>query len=121
MPGASWLRLRFSDIELASGASLRIVSLTDGGLQTHSQRTAAEWNNTSAYFNGDAVWVEVLSQPNTSASRVRLESLTAGVALPPSPSQCGATDDRVLSTDPRVGACSRASARRSSSIIAVMR
>lgn len=103
MPGASWLRLRFSDVELASGASLRIVSLLDGGLQTHSLRTVREWKNTSAYFNGDAVWVEVFSPPNTKASRVRLEALTAGVSLPPAPSQCGPTDDRVLSTDPRVG------------------
>lgn len=107
VPGSTSLRLRFSDIDLGSGASLRIVSLADGGLQTHTNATAREWNFTSAYFNGDSVWVEVLAQPQTAAianaSRVRLESVSAGVALPPAPSQCGANDDRIPSSDPRVG------------------
>ncbi|MBL8860140.1 MAG: hypothetical protein JNL28_16640 [Planctomycetes bacterium] len=103
VPGATSLRLRFSDVELAGGAQLRIVSLADGAKQTHTQFTARQWNNTSAYFNGDAVWVEVLAQPSTDPSRVRLESVSAGVAVPPSPSQCGTSDDRALSSDPRVG------------------
>ncbi len=103
VPGASWLRLQFSDVELAGGSSLRIVSLLDGALQTHTQQTAREWNNSSAYFNGDSVWVEVLSRPDVGPSRVRLASLSAGAALPPPPSQCGPTDDRVPSSDPRVG------------------
>jgi hypothetical protein len=101
-PGATWLRLRFSDIQLATGAGLRIVSLADGAVQTHSQRTAEEWGRTSAYMNGDAVWVEVHSPANTGASRVRLEAYTAGVALPPAPTQCGPADDRAPSSDPRV-------------------
>lgn len=103
IPSASWLRLRFSDIDLAGGAGLRIVSLADGAVQTHSARTAAEWNFTSAYFNGSAVWVEVLAQPNSGSSRVRLESVTSGIPVPPAPSQCGPTDDRIFSSDPRVG------------------
>ncbi|MDZ4773992.1 MAG: hypothetical protein SGI72_12755 [Planctomycetota bacterium] len=103
IPNASWLRLRFSDIDIASSASLRIVSLADGAVQTHSQRTAEEWNFTSAYFNGSSVWVEVLAQPNSGSSRVRLESVTSGIPIPPAPSQCGPTDDRVFSSDPRVG------------------
>lgn len=103
IPGTTALRLRFSDVELAGGAQLRVMSLQDGALQTHTSTTAAEWSNTSAYFNGDRVWVEVLARPSTGPSRVRLESVTAESSLPPAPSQCGSTDDRLPSTDPRVG------------------
>lgn len=103
VPGASSLRLRFSDVRLGGAAVLRCMSLLDGAMQVHTQRTIQEWKLGSAYFNGDRVWVEVLAHAGPSHSRVRLEAVHVGLALPPAPSQCGATDDRVLSSDPRVG------------------
>lgn len=103
IPSATSLRLRFSDVELGTDAKLRLMSLADGGVQTHTPRTLEEWGFTSAYFNGDRVWVEVLSRPDSGPSRVRLAAVYAGNALPPAPSLCGATDDRSVSSDPRVG------------------
>ena len=50
--------------------------------------------------NGDAVLVEVLAQPGTGMNRVVVDSVTAG-EIPSEDSQCGPTDDRVLSSDPR--------------------
>ena len=103
VPGATSTRLRFSDVQLGPGSVLRLMSLADGGLQIHTQRTIEEWKLGSAYFNGDRVWVEVLAQPGTSPSRVRLASVSTPLALPPAPTQCGTTDDRLPSSDPRVG------------------
>lgn len=103
MPSAASLRLWFSDVELGSGAKLRLTSLADGGSQTHNARTLAEWRNSSAYFNGGRVWVEVESPPAAGPSRVRLAAVHAASTLPPAPSQCGPADDRLPSFDPRVG------------------
>src|SRR5690606_1065583 len=57
---------------------------------------------TSAYFNGDAVQVELIAHPGQGPSRVQIVGVTAGLADPGSlDTICGPTDDRVLSTDPR--------------------
>ena len=66
VPGADWVRLRFDRLQLAgdvwagTGSQLRLTSLQDGALQTLNSNTARQWHNTSAYFNGSAVLVEVL-------------------------------------------------------------
>src|SRR5690606_15713401 len=59
--------------------------------------------NTSAYFNGDAVLLEVLAFPNTGDSLVRMSEVTAGLPPIEPDSICGPTDDRALSEDPRAG------------------
>ncbi len=106
--GAAWMRLEFAQVELAgnvfdgSGALLRITSLYDAAVQELNAVHVEQWRRTSAYFNGDAVLVEVLAQPGSGASRVVLEAVTADLAGLPE-SICGATDDRVLSYDNRAG------------------
>jgi hypothetical protein len=106
VPGAEWLRLSFGEIALAgdvargTGAKLRLVSALDGGTQELNARHCLEWRNSSAYFNGDGVEVEILAEPGTGRSRVVLSQVIVGVALH-SLSQCGAADDRVPSSDPR--------------------
>ena len=101
-----WLRLHFSAVELSgdvyagTGSMVRVTSLEDGAVQSHNEIHVKEWDNYTAYFNGDSVLVEVLSYPNTGASRVVLDVVTAGTAFVEK-SQCGGVDDRVLSTDPR--------------------
>ena len=105
---APWVRLAFSEVELAgdvlagTGSLLRITSLLDGAVQEMNALHVQQWQQTSAYFNGDLVLVEVVAQPGTGPNRVVLESVTAG-QLSAEKSQCGATDDRVLSSDPRAG------------------
>lgn len=108
VPGAPWLRLSFGDVQLAgdprlgTGATLRITSLLDGYHQVLDARTLEQWHDTSAYFNGDLLLVEVIALPGTGTSRVVVDHAVAGL-LPPPESQrtvCG-SDDRVLSSDPR--------------------
>ena len=108
VPDALWVRLTFDravlgvDPKTGRGATLRMTSLADGASQTHTATTLRQWGNTSAYFNGDAVKVELIADPGTTRSRVSLtRALTGPQAGGTIASQCGPTDDRVPSSDPR--------------------
>jgi hypothetical protein len=109
VPHATWLRLKFDSVELngiveeGTGATLRMTSLGDGAVQELNAVTAAQWANTSAFFNGDAVLVELIAHPKTKgSSRVAIASVTAGDEQLGTPdSICGPVDDRILSFDNR--------------------
>jgi Trypsin-like peptidase domain len=105
--GAPWLRLRFDEAMLAGtpgtpdGAYLRITAHLDGAVQFLDAVHVAQWRNTSAYFNGDAVTIDLVAFKGTGPSRLVITSVIAGVQPVGVESICGATDDRVLSDDPR--------------------
>jgi len=108
--GADWLRVSFDEVILAgdplagNGAELRIYSGKDGALQIMNAFEVERWAQTSAYFNGDTVQVEVWAQPGTGTSRVVVDEIEVGV--PPAyeaRSICGSLDDRNPSSDPRSG------------------
>ncbi len=107
--GASWMRLSFAEVTLSgdvlagTGALLRVTSLHDGAVQELNSIHVEQWRKTSAYFNGDALLVEVVALPGTGASRVVLASVTADISGGIPESICGAADDRVLSNDARQG------------------
>ncbi len=104
--GAEWLRLSFREVllagdpELGNGSILRITSFLDGAVQEMNSIHVGQWQQTSAYFNGDTVQVDVLAYTNSGSNRIVLDRAWAG--LPDmQKSQCGPIDDRVLSSDPR--------------------
>jgi len=108
IPDAPWLRLHFSDTKLGRQSYLMITSLLDGGRQRLDAKSLAEWRQNSAFFNGEAVEVELHTAPGEEGIFVRVEELTvgeiAGADNSPTPQTiCGANDDRVASTDARVG------------------
>lgn len=104
-PGAIWMRLYFDEISLGGdersgkGSYLRITSMADGASHLLHASHAAQWQNSSAYMNGDAVLVELIGEPGSGESRMRLKGYDAGFSV--LTSICGAADDRVLSSDPR--------------------
>ena len=100
--GVPWMRLTFAQVTLAEGARLRIVGHADGAVQELDAAELARWRRRSAYFNGDALQVEVVAPARSGRCRVRLRGVSAGVIHPPLATQCGTTDDRTLSNDPRV-------------------
>ncbi len=109
VPGAAWLRLDLADVVLggveeeASGAYLRLTSLADGGVQLLNARHVREWANSTAYFNGDRVRVEIIASPASGPTRVRVSGATAGLPTGVGVDDiCGATDDRTLISDNRV-------------------
>ena len=108
--GARSLRLHFDLVQFgdtpAGGTPtvLRLTGLADGAVQHHTVTTLSQWQDASAWFNGDAVRLEVLIDPGAGPSRVRL-----GHCSMPGPgdgdlrSICGPTDDRQLSYEDRSG------------------
>ncbi len=102
---APWLRLQFSEVALGKESYLTVTSLRDGYQQRLDAEAMAVWNNSSAFFNGDAVRVELHVAPGDEGVSVRMNQVFVGEAgdggAPES--QCGPTDDRVASNDPRAG------------------
>lgn len=110
VPTSAWLRLEYEGVLLSGspnpgldGSFLRITSMTDGAVQTQHLRHIGEWKDTSAYFNGDSVLVELLAQPNTGDNRLVIRNAIAGPGQTiGTTSICGPVDDRTLSSDMRV-------------------
>jgi hypothetical protein len=99
---AGWMRLYFGATELDQGSFLRITSLADGETQELDAAELARWSNTSAYFNGDTLLVELVAGPHTQANRLILERVAFEAAVPTAgcdPGCCGPTDDRVPSDE----------------------
>ena len=104
-PGAPWLRLQFARAVLDQGSYLRIIALRDGEVMTLHSEHLVQWGNTSAYFNGNAVLVQLVAGPNTTGNEVAISEVIAGDIDGDDPGDtiCGSTDDRVPSTDVRAG------------------
>ncbi|HEX6813439.1 MAG TPA: hypothetical protein VF384_17605 [Planctomycetota bacterium] len=109
VPQAAWVRLTYVGVLLSGapdrgsdGSFLRITSMLDGQKQTQHLLHVGQWQDTSAYFNGDSVLVEILACPGTGNNRLMIGDVIAGPSQPASTdSICGGADNRVLSTDNR--------------------
>ncbi|MFK7760245.1 MAG: GC-type dockerin domain-anchored protein [Phycisphaerales bacterium] len=106
---AAWLRIEFDDVDLSSATEgsresyLRVTSLFDGYEQYLDFDALQKWGNTTAYFNGSAVKVEIMASPgSTTNDRVQISGVQASASVNPA-SICGTVDDRTLSDDPRDG------------------
>ena len=102
VPGSPWLRLSFSGVALGRASYLTITSLADGARQRLDARALSQWKNSSAYFNGDAVKVDLHVASGDKDVFARMTEVMVGAIGSPE-SQCGRTDDRVASTDGRAG------------------
>jgi hypothetical protein len=105
---ADWVRIRFADVVLARSTEqvresyIRVTSLEDGYEQYLDARTIHEWKNTSAYFNGGSVLVELMASPNVSSQHNRIRIVGVQASDPVSQrSICFSVDDRELSFDSR--------------------
>ena len=104
IPGAKWMRLLFGEVSLGSRSYMTITALKDSSQQKLSAASLAEWKNTSAYFNGESVRVDLfLASSDTGVSfrinQVLTDEPNSSAAIM---SICG-TDDRTASTYPAVG------------------
>ncbi len=116
VPGAGWLRIDFGQVILGESPDagpttiIRLTGLHDGAEQRLEARHVQQWQHESAFFNGQAVRVEILSDPMAEPSSIEIDGtlVQPGYTLAPAhggasgDSICGATDDRMLSSDPRV-------------------
>jgi hypothetical protein len=104
---AAWTRIHFSRLELEAASVIRITSQLDGEVQELNAYDAHVWNNSTAYFNGDSVVVELLAAPGTLANTFEIDHVDVEFngQAPQEPEgasgQCGicGTDDRVPSNE----------------------
>jgi trimeric autotransporter adhesin len=113
--GAPWLRFHIAEYDLGPYSDVTFTSLLDGGKQRLDAKSLVDWRNNTAYFNGDAVMIELHVTDVESKEFVRFTGVTVGVRIPVTPPKrirnnarapetiCGTNDDRVASNDSRVG------------------
>lgn len=102
--GTPWMRLHFARAALGKDSELRMTAVRDGATMRMRSEHVVQWANTSAYFNGEAVLVELVAGPNTAGNQVVIQEVMAGEAQPMVPDTiCGTTDNRIPSADPRTG------------------
>ena len=100
-----WLRLLFSDLYLGNNSYIIITSLQDGAWQRLNSTNMVEWQNSSAYFNGSSVKIDLFVAPEDRDVFLRMDNIMIGEwnIGAPTESICGPTDDRIPSNDPRAG------------------
>jgi V8-like Glu-specific endopeptidase len=107
---ASWVRLTLDGSMLpgrpGSGREAWLFMTTpQGDVQAFNAEHLRQWSGSSAYFNGGRVRVDLVMYPGDQAARLVIPSVMLGDArptVPPERTICGTTDDRTLSSDPRV-------------------
>ncbi len=98
---AAWLRIYFAEVQLEAKSFVRITSLLDQEVQELDADGLAMWNNSSAYFNGNALLIELVAAPGTTKNRFVIEQVAVElqVALPVGGCGICGPDDRVPSTE----------------------
>lgn len=100
--GVPWIRLAFDQVSLGPGSTLRLTSLADGAVQDLDASALQQWGNSSAFFNGDAVRVELIAGPHTPSNSLSIGDVFVGDAPIQERTICDQTDDRVASSHPAV-------------------
>ena len=100
-----WLSVYFSKANLGENSYIIIRSLYDNHWQKLDAVTLKQWNYFSAFFNGSAVEVKLFAAPTDYKISFAIDELIVGdwADLYQQESQCGPTDDRVLSNQPATG------------------
>jgi hypothetical protein len=98
---AAWIRLYFERVDLGPGSTIRMTSVADGEVQELDAAGIAMWSNTSAYFNGDTVIVELVAGPETARNEVALDRVAVQIA-PAGRGPCAADDCGICGSDDRV-------------------
>lgn len=101
--GGIWLRLFFDNINLGRKSTLTITSELDGSTQTFTSVNIKQWNNSTAYFNGDKITLKLTVAPGDQAVGFTIKEIGVGELDTNVKSQCGSVDDRVDSTDDAIG------------------
>lgn len=105
-PEAPWLQLRFGDWRLPEGSYLVLTAREDGAEQVLDAETLSLWNGRSAYFNGDAITLELFARSGVTGVSLEIPEIVVGErnrGIDLAKSICGLTDDRVASNEPAIG------------------
>eukprot|EP00736_Rhodelphis_marinus_P004898 Rmarinus@m.9573 len=99
--GAEWLRVYFEETTLPADSTIVITSRLDGYKQTLDAKSLAEWSYSTAYFNGDAVSVELFGEPGPFTTSLAIKSVDVGDPFVQTEAICDGFDKRTPSTDRR--------------------
>ncbi len=105
-PASPWLRVFFERTHLPPGSLVRLVALRDGAEQRLRQEHVEQWGHGSAFFNGNAVLVQLEAGPGTIDNQLVIDRLWVGddpATMTVLESICGATDDRIPGSHPAIG------------------
>ena len=106
LPGRDALRVYFAECRLGQASYIRLTSGRDGGVQILDARAMRYWRGASAFFNGDAVLVELVVAPEDRDVSVQLAGVGGSGdgdgSPPPQPVTLCGNDNRGASTDARV-------------------
>lgn len=100
-----WIRLFFDSVNLEGDSYLVVTSHLDGEMQILNRQSLEEWGNSTAYFNGPSVTVELIAAPKTSNNAVSIKRVIAGDTTASSGLDeiqrvCSTVDTRTASNNP---------------------
>jgi hypothetical protein len=100
-----WMQIHFSDSHLGNKSYITITSLYDGHWQKLNAISLEQWNNFSAFFNGNAVEIKLFLAPTDRKVFINIDELVVGEWAQGEQhfSICGTTDDRQLSNQQATG------------------
>ena len=99
-------RFVVSSVNLGTYSKVVFTSLQDGETQVLNAKQLAQWGNTSAYFNGNKLRIEVIKDSRDGENIfVEIDEMIVGYPVNDANkrTQCGNTDNRALSNDDAVG------------------
>ncbi len=102
---APWLQIHFGKNDLGRESYLLITSIHDGYWQKLDAVSIQQWNEFSAFFNGEEVQIQLFAAPFDVNIFVNVNEVVVGEWATSSPynSICGPTDDRIASNQPATG------------------
>jgi len=97
-----WIQLHFSDWNLGSESYIILKSLYDDKWQKLNSVSIRQWNNYSAFFNGNAVEITLFLAQTDLRVFINIDEVVVGEWYQANPfeSICGPTDDRIASNQP---------------------
>jgi len=100
-----WMGLHFSKANLGRESYMIITSLKDGYWQRLDAVSLEQWNDFSAFFNGEAVEIQLFAAPFDNGIFVNINEVIVGDWQGGNviESICGPTDDRIASDQPATG------------------
>jgi hypothetical protein len=103
IPSAASLRIYFSEVKLSFGSYILLTSLEDGGTQRLSAAMLAQWENSSAYFNGNKVSVSLVKPGTDTNSSFKITQVEIDKIVETQTWGCASLEDRVHSNDAAIG------------------
>jgi V8-like Glu-specific endopeptidase len=103
-----WMRVHVADYNLGASSYITLTAL-DGDVQRLDAKSIPNWESWSAMFNGSEVAVALHVAPGETGVYAKIDKVRSPLRPIGAPndgqiaSLCDESDDRVASTDPRVG------------------